>query len=100
MNTSNSYYLKSRLLKTDKSDLSLFVNYRNLKFEDPALKNEPSLNSRLLYNDRYFGQLVQVTTSYETTSGTIPQQEFTYLKVEPGQEFILGLTITAMEFKN
>jgi len=85
VNTSNSYYLKSRLLKTDKSDLSLFVNYRNLKFEDPSRKNEPSLNSRLLYNDRYFGQLVQVTTSYETTSGTIPQQEFTYLKVEPGQ---------------
>lgn len=85
VNTSNSYYLKSRLLKTDKSDLSLFVNYRDLKFEDETRKNEPSLNSRLLYNDRYFGQLVQVSTSYETTSGTIPQQEFTYLKVEPGQ---------------
>ncbi|MBA9073064.1 hypothetical protein GGR22_001190 [Flavobacterium gossypii] len=85
VNTSNSYYLKSRLMKTEKSDLSLFVNYRNLKFEDPTRKNEPSLNSRLLYNDRYFNQLVQVTTTYETTSGTIPQQEFTYLKVEPGQ---------------
>lgn len=85
VNTSNSYYLKSRLLKTDKSDLSLFVNYRNLKFEDPDRKNEPSLNSRLLYNDRYFNQLIQVTTTYETTSGTIPQQEFTYLEVEPGQ---------------
>lgn len=85
VNTSNSYYLKSRLLKTDKSDLSLFVNYRNLKFEDSNRKNEPSLNSRLLYNDRYFDQLIQVTTAYETTSGTIPQQEFTYLKVEAGQ---------------
>lgn len=85
VNTSNSYYLKSRLLKTDKSDLSLFVNYRNLKFEDSNRKKEPSLNSRLLYNDRYFDQLIQVTTAYETTSGTIPQQEFTYLKVEAGQ---------------
>ncbi|WP_306567594.1 hypothetical protein [Flavobacterium lindanitolerans] len=85
VNTSNSYYLKSRLMKTEKSDLSLFVNYRNLKFEDPTRKNEPSLNSRLLYNDRYFDQLIQVTTTYETTSGTIPQQEFTYLKVEPGR---------------
>lgn len=85
VNTSNSYYLKSRLLKTEKSDLSLFVNYRNLKFQDTERKNEPSLNSRLLYNDRYFNQLIQVTTTYETTSGTIPQQEFTYLKVEPGQ---------------
>lgn len=85
VNTSNSYYLKSRLMKTEKSDLSLFVNYRNLKFEDPTRKHEPSLNSRLLYNDRYFDQLIQVTTTYETTSGTIPQQEFTYLKVEPGR---------------
>ncbi|MUV02308.1 hypothetical protein GN157_01165 [Flavobacterium rakeshii] len=85
VNTSRSYYVKSRLMKTEKSDLSLFVNYRNLKFTDPAIKNEQSLNSRLLYNDRYFDQLIQVTTAYETTSGTIPQQEFTYLEVEPGQ---------------
>lgn len=85
VNTSQSYYLKSRLLHTEKSDLSLFVNYRNLKFEDPAIKDEPSLNSRVLYNDRYWDQLVQVNTAYETTSGTIAQQEFTYLEVEPGQ---------------
>ncbi|WP_294820126.1 hypothetical protein [uncultured Flavobacterium sp.] len=85
VNTSNSYYLKSRLLQTEKSDLSLFANYRRLTFEDPAFKDEPSLNSRLLYNDRYWNQLVQVTTAYETTSGTIAQQEFTYLEVEPGQ---------------
>lgn len=85
VNTSRSYYLKSRLLQTEKSDLTLFVNYRNLKFEDPNFKSEPSLNSRLLYNDRYWDQLVQVTTAYETTSGTIAQQEFTYLEVEPGQ---------------
>lgn len=85
VNTSRSYYLKSRLLQTEKSDLTLFVNYRNLKFEDPAFKNEPSLNSRLLYNDRYWDQLVQVNTAYENTSGTIAQQEFTYLEVDPGQ---------------
>ncbi len=85
VNTSRSYYLKSRLLKTDKSDLTLFVNYRKLKFEDAAFADEPSLNSRLLYNDRYWDQLVQVTTAYETASGTIAQQEFTYLEVDPGQ---------------
>jgi hypothetical protein len=85
VNTSRSYYLKSRLLKTDKSDLTLFVNYRKLKFTDPTIQDEPSLNSRLLYNDRYWDQLVQVTTAYETASGTIAQQEFTYLQVDPGQ---------------
>lgn len=85
VNTSQSYYLKSRLLQTENNDLSLFINYRRLKFEDPAIKEEPSLNSRLLYNGLYWEQMVQLTTAYETTSGTIPQQEFTYLEVEPGQ---------------
>ena len=85
VNRSQSYYLKSKLLQTKKSDLSLFVNYRNLEYVDKTRKNEPSLNSRLLYNDRYFNQLMLVTTAYETSSGTIAQQEFTYLEVEPGQ---------------
>lgn len=85
VNTSQSYYLKSKLLQTKKSDLTLFVNYRNLKYVDETRQNEPSLNSRLLYNDKYFNQFMLVTTAYETTSGTIAQQEFTYLEVEPGQ---------------
>jgi hypothetical protein len=85
VNTSQSYYLKSKLSQTKTRDLSLFVNYRNLKYVDVSRQNEPSLNSRLLYNDQYFNQLMQVTTAYETTSGTIAQQEFTYLEVEAGQ---------------
>ena len=85
VNTSQSYYMKSKLVQTKKSDLSLFVNYRNLKFEDPTRKNEASLNSRLLYNDRFFDHLIQITSAYETTSGSLAQQEFTYLEVAPGQ---------------
>lgn len=85
VNISQSYYLKSKLIQTEKSDLSVFINYRNLKFEDAVRGNEPSLNSRLLYNDLFFNQLIQSTTAYETTSGTIPQQEFSFLEVEAGQ---------------
>jgi len=85
VNASQSYYLKSKLIQTEKSDLSVFVNYRTLNFTDPARGNEPSLNSRILYNDRFFDQLIQTTTAYETTSGTIAQQEFTYLEVDAGQ---------------
>ncbi|RTY93945.1 hypothetical protein [Flavobacterium sp. GT3R68] len=85
VNTSQSYYLKSKLIQTEKNDLSVFINYRNLHFTDENREDEPSLNSRVLYNDRYFNQLIQLGTAYETTSGTIPQQEFTYLEVEPGQ---------------
>jgi hypothetical protein len=84
VNKSQSYYLKSKLVQNDRSDLSLFVNYRNLKYLDNNRPNEPSLNSRILYNDQYFNQFMQVTTAYETTSGTIAQQEFTYLEVQAG----------------
>jgi hypothetical protein len=85
VNNSHSYYIKSKLIQTEKSDLSLFVNYRKLKFEDPLRSNESSLNSRILYNDRFFNQLIQSTTAFETSSGTIAQQEFNFLAVEAGK---------------
>ena len=85
VNRSDSYYLKSQLIKTQKSNLSIFVNYRNLKYVDPLRNNEASLNSRVLYNNSFFKDLVQSSSAYETSSGTIAQQEFTYIEVEPGQ---------------
>ena len=85
VNKSNSYYIKSKLIQNEKSDLSIFINYRTLKYENNGIPKENSLNSRLLYNNRFFGDFIQNTTAFETTSGTIPQQEFTYLEVQPGQ---------------
>ena len=85
VNNSQTFALRWKLIQTNKSDLSLFVNYRVLDFVDVSKKNEPSLNSRMIYNDRFFNQLVQSTTVFETNSGSIPQQEFTYLEVPVGQ---------------
>jgi hypothetical protein len=85
VNQSHSYYLKSQLIKTDKSNLSIYLNYRNLKYKDNQIPDETSLNSRLLYTNSFFNNLIQSSTIYETTSGTIAQQEFTYLEVDPGQ---------------
>jgi hypothetical protein len=85
VNSSQTYFLKSKLIQTDKSDLSVYANYRVLDFTDSTQKNEPSLNSRIVYNGRFFNQLIQGTSSYETNSGTLPQQEFTYLEVPAGQ---------------
>lgn len=85
VNRSDSYYLKSQLVKTKKSNLSVFIKYRNLNYVDPLRNNEASLNSRILYNDSFFKDLIQSLSAYETSSGTIAQQEFTYLEVEPGQ---------------
>ncbi|MBT8260175.1 MAG: hypothetical protein KJN82_02590, partial [Bacteroidia bacterium] len=85
VNTSNNYYLKTRLIQNTNANLALFVNYRTLKSEDEAINDEQSLNSRLQYSQKLFKQIVLLNTVYETNSGTLPQQEFSYIEVEPGQ---------------
>ncbi|MDL2143762.1 hypothetical protein QQY79_14640 [Flavobacterium tructae] len=85
VNNSQTYFLKSKLIQNKKTDLAVYASYRKLDFTDASRKNEPSLNSRILYNDRFFNQLLQIGTTYETSSGTIAQQEFTYIEVPTGQ---------------
>lgn len=85
VNKSNTYYLKSRLIQNQNTNLQLFVNYRDLKSEDESVEDEQSLNSRLNFNQKFFNNLVVWNTSFETNSGTLPQQDFTYVEVEAGQ---------------
>jgi hypothetical protein len=84
VNTSFSTYLKSQIIKNDRRNLGIFINYRTLKFTDNRA-TEPSINSRLNYSDSLFNNLIQTTTFYENNSGSIAQQEFTYLEVDPGR---------------
>ena len=85
VNNSNTYYLASKLIQNTNTDLSLYINYRTLNSEDESVEDEQSLNSRLQYRQNMFNQLIQWNTVFETNSGTLPQQEFTYIEVEPGQ---------------
>src|SRR5690554_4585072 len=82
--TANSFYAKSQVFKSEKSHLQVYANYRMLQYENDTLPNENTLNSRITYSDRFFDNLVQWQTTYENTSGALPQQEFTYIEVEPG----------------
>lgn len=81
---SNDYWLNSKIIHSENANLSLFANYRSLKTLDHE-RTEKSLNSRLLYNQFLFDRLLSLNTLYETSSGTLPQQEFTYVEVDPGQ---------------
>ncbi|MBV7268865.1 hypothetical protein [Winogradskyella luteola] len=85
VNTSDTYYLNSRLIQNKNTNLQLFVNYRDLKAEEQSTEDEQSLNSRLNYNQKFFNNLIVWNTSFETNSGTLPQQDFTYVEVEAGQ---------------
>ena len=85
VNTSNTFYLNTRLIQNTKTNLALYANYRTLKSEETKENNERSINSRLQFNQKLFKNLVQWNTLFETNSGTLPQQDFTYVEVEPGQ---------------
>ncbi len=85
VNTSNTYYVKSRLISNDRSQLMLYANYRDLKDEEGGDDDEGSLTSRIIYNQQLLKGGIRWNTVLESNSGVIPQQEFTYLQVEPGQ---------------
>ncbi|REE27740.1 hypothetical protein DFQ09_101577 [Winogradskyella pacifica] len=85
VNSSNTYYLKSTLIQNKNTNLQLFVNYRDLKSEDSSIEDEQSLNSRLNFSQKLFNNLVLWNTNFETNSGTLAQQDFTYVEVEAGQ---------------
>jgi hypothetical protein len=85
VNTSNTFYLDSRIIQNNNTNLSLYANYRTLKSEDSNIDNEQSINSRLQYQQKIFKQIVLWNTVFETNSGTLPQQDFTYVEVEAGQ---------------
>ncbi|WP_228853635.1 hypothetical protein [Aegicerativicinus sediminis] len=85
VNTSNTYYLRSKIIQSQQTNLSVFANYRQLTWEEEEFEDEYSLNSRILFSQNLFKQLVLLSTVYETNAGTVPRQDFTYVKVEPGQ---------------
>ncbi len=85
VNSTNTYFLKSNLVQSKNANLSIYANYRtiNNRFKE----KEEAFNSRVIYRQQLFNNSISSTTVYETNSGTLPQQEFSYLEVEPGQGF-------------
>jgi hypothetical protein len=85
VNNAKTYYLKSNLINSKSAKLSAYINYRTVKNKNT--EDEKSLNSKMVYQQQLFNQLLSFNTQYETLSGNIPQQDYTYLKTEPGQGF-------------
>ena len=85
VNTSNTFYLDSRFIQNKNTRLAFFANYRTLRFTDNTTPAENALNSRLQYNQKLFKRIVQSNTVFETNSGSLPRQDFTFVEVEPGQ---------------
>lgn len=85
VNTSNDYYIKSKLINNQNTQLAVFANYRLINYEDTSIEDEKNLNTRLLYSQSLWNGKVRLNSAFETNNGVLPQQEFTFIKVEPGQ---------------
>ena len=84
-NNSHTYYIKSRIIHTESAQLSVYANLRNIQHQNENLPNENTFNSRVQYQQSLFKEAVRLSTTIESNSGLLAQQEYTYLKVEPGQ---------------
>ena len=85
VNNRKTYYLDAKIIQTERTNLSLFANYRET--ENTFLENQKALNSRIIYNQRFFKNFITLGTRYETSSGNVAQQDFVYVEVEAGQGF-------------
>jgi len=85
VSTSNTYAINSKLIQNQNTNLGVYVNYRQLNSSDDAIESEESLNSRMTYNQKLLNNLVIWNTLFETSSGSLAQQDFTYVEVEAGQ---------------
>ncbi|QTY26119.1 hypothetical protein [Flavobacterium sp. CS20] len=82
---SNDIYLKSTLVQNESTQLRFFGNYRKIKFNRPNAQDKENVNVRLQYNQFLFDRKLNLRTTYETNSGSIARQDFTFVQVDPGQ---------------
>ena len=85
VNASDTYYLDSKWIQTQNTNLSLYANYRVFKSTNVSTSTQKSINSRLQYSQKLANNLIYWNTLFETNAGRLPQQDFTYVEVEPGQ---------------
>ena len=87
VNTSNTYYLKSRLLNKKDTKLAVHANFRILNFDDVTLETEKNLNSQVVFHKNLFKQFLRFNSVFEANSGVVPQQDFTFVEVDEGQGY-------------
>jgi len=83
INDRKTFYIQSKLVQKEQTNLSIYANYRHT--ENSFTNNvEKSLNSKIIFNQQLLNRSVNLGSVYETASGNISRQEFIYIETEPG----------------
>ena len=83
MNASNNFSINTQLINNANTKLSIFGNYRILNRTN-EIKKYKFLNSRINYFKKSSNDLIKINVLYETNSGNLAQQEYTFVEVDPG----------------
>ena len=87
VSNAKTYYLKSSFINSKSTNLEVYMNYRTVK--NANFSDEESINSKIIYKQSVWNQFLTFNTMYQTRSGTMPLQDYTYIETEPGQGFYM-----------
>ena len=83
VNYSDSYFIDTQILNKSKSKLNIYINQNKLVSKTEN-RSDNFLNTRMIYNQKVLKNIINSNLFFETNSGNLPQQEYTFLEVEPG----------------
>ena len=83
VNNYDSYFLKSQIINNKKSSLNVYLNFNRLKsyLND---NEEEYLNTRIIQRQKILKNSFNSDLFFESNAGNLPQQEYTFIEVEPG----------------
>ncbi|MCK0130922.1 hypothetical protein MWU59_05340 [Flavobacteriaceae bacterium F08102] len=85
VNHAKTFYFRSKLLQSTQANLFLYANYRTV--DARFSQDEEQLNARVNYSQIFANNAVKWQTSYETSSGSLPRQSYSYIEVDTGQGY-------------
>ena len=83
VNNYDSYFLNSQIINNKKSRLNVYLNFNRLKsyLND---NEEEYLNTRIIQRQKILKNSFNSDLFFESSAGNLPQQEYTFIEVEPG----------------
>ncbi|MFD1315988.1 hypothetical protein [Namhaeicola litoreus] len=85
VNHAHYFSIEGRWSPFKRGEFNANIGYRQVL--PVEMKKEETLNGRLTYNQFLWKDFVHFNFSYQTKSGVLPQQDFSYVEVEPGKGF-------------
>lgn len=85
INNRKTFFVDSKIIQNERTNLSVYANYQLT--DNAFAEKQKTLNSKVVYNQQFFDNILTLGTTYETSSGNIARQDYVYVKTEPGQGF-------------